>query len=81
MKVTVRLFAVLRERAGVSTLSLELSNGSTIAALLEHLGAAHPSLTTWLGKCAVAVNRQYVDRDGQLNDGDEVAVIPPVSGG
>jgi molybdopterin synthase catalytic subunit len=81
MKVTVRLFAVLRERAKTSELALELPEGSNTADLLEQLSAKYPSLTTWLSKCAVAVNRQYVDRDAPVKDGDEVAVIPPVSGG
>jgi molybdopterin converting factor subunit 1 len=81
MKVTVRLFAVLRERAGTSALTLELSEGSKVATVLSRLREERPALAEMLEKCAVAVNRAYVARDATLHDGDEVAVIPPVSGG
>ena len=76
MKVTVRLFAGLRERAGTGRRELELPDGATIAevwAALE-LGDEPAGLL-------YAVNRAYTSADAVLAEGDEVALIPPVSGG
>ncbi len=74
MRVTVRLFAGLRERAGRAR--LELDDIRSVADVWPALGLGDepPGLL-------YAVNRAYVDRAQELNDGDEVAVIPPVSGG
>ena len=76
MRVRVRLFAGLRERAGVGEREVDLPEGSRAndAWTALDLGAEPPGL-------AYAVNRQYVDRDHVLSEGDELAVIPPVSGG
>ncbi len=82
MTVTVRLFAMLRERAGVASLELDLRDAPTAAAAMEH--AAHlAGLGAMLTEMnvAVAVNREYADAQTVLHDGDEVALIPPVSGG
>lgn len=74
MRVTVRLFAGLRERAGRSRLELEdVATVEDVWARLE-LGDEPPGLL-------YAVNRDYVERGQGLRDGDEVALIPPVSGG
>jgi molybdopterin converting factor subunit 1 len=76
VRVTVRLFAALRERAGASHRELELPPGSTAGDVFAALGlGAEPQ------GLAYAVNREYADRTAALADGDEVAVIPPVSGG
>jgi MoaE-MoaD fusion protein len=76
VKVIVRLFAGLRERAGVGERELELADGA-------RAGDVWPALA--LGEepagLLYAVNRQYAARDRGLADGDEVALIPPVSGG
>lgn len=76
MQVEIRLFAGLREHAGVSRRPLELDDGSVV-------GDVWPALE--LGDeptgLLYAVNRSYADRDQPLADGDEVALIPPVSGG
>ena len=76
MKVRVRLFAGLRERAGAAERELGLGNGATVADVWEPLGlGAEPDGLLY------AVNREYAERDRPLADGDEVALIPPVSGG
>ena len=76
LTVTVRLFAALRERAGWSARPLELPDGATLADVWPALDlGAEPS------GVAYACNREYAERDRLLADGDEVAVIPPVSGG
>ena len=76
IRVRVRLFAMLRERAGRSSVEVELAEGSTAGDVWASLGIGEepPAL-------GVAVNRAYADRTTALSDGDEVAFIPPVSGG
>jgi molybdopterin synthase catalytic subunit len=72
----VRLFAALRERAGSGALEVELGDGSTVADVWPALGLGdEPTGIVY------AVNRVYADRTASLAGGDEVAVIPPVSGG
>lgn len=74
--VRVRLFAGLRERAGVAELEVELPDDATVADVWPLLGLGdQPSGLLY------ALNRSYVERSASLQDGDEVAVIPPVSGG
>jgi MoaE-MoaD fusion protein len=76
MRITVRLFAAVRERAGQSRRELELPAGASVADVWPALGlGAEPS------GIAYARNRVYADPNQPLADGDEVAVIPPVSGG
>jgi molybdopterin converting factor subunit 1 len=81
MQVTVRLFAVLRERAGIEQLALKLDSQSSVANALQQIGEQLPELRPILGRVATAVNRSYVKPDATLHDGDELALIPPVSGG
>lgn len=81
MQISVRLFAVLREAAGAADLVLQLPEGATVASLAEPLLARYPALGRHLPRVAFAVNRSYASRETPLHDGDEVALIPPVSGG
>jgi MoaE-MoaD fusion protein len=76
MLVTVRLFAMLRERAGSDQLELELHEGALVSDALERVSALTDGLPV-----VIAVNQEYADRDAVLHVGDEVALIPPVSGG
>jgi molybdopterin converting factor subunit 1 len=76
VKVRVKLFAALREQAGTRERELELADGAGVGDVWGALGlGAEPRGLVY------AVNRSYVERETQLRDGDEVAVIPPVSGG
>jgi molybdopterin synthase catalytic subunit len=83
MVLQVRLFAVLRERAGRDSLEIEVGEGATVAEALQALAGESEPLGAALGAMPVvmAVNRSYVDEDATLSDGDELALIPPVSGG
>lgn len=83
MVLQVRLFAVLRERAGRDTVEIELADGATVAEALQALRAESEPLAEALEAMAVvmAVNRSYVDESAALAAGDELALIPPVSGG
>jgi molybdopterin converting factor subunit 1 len=81
MRITVKLFAILREKAGVSEALMELPAGATAAAAAREIGRRFPVIADAIGKAALAVNMEYVPADKPLSDGDELALIPPVSGG
>ena len=81
IQIHVKLFALLRDRAGVSEVTLELPDRSTVAAAVEQLMRQVPAVRDLMRSVAYAVNRSYTSADTILNDGDELAVIPPVSGG
>src|SRR4051794_13875398 len=76
MEVTVRLFAMLRERAGAREVTLSLPDGARVSDALAELGSIAQGLPL-----VMAVNREYADEDHVLDPGDELALIPPVSGG
>ena len=80
MKVRVLFFASLRERLGCSSTERVLAPGSSAGALVAGLRADFPGLEG-AGRFAIAVNSEYADEGRLLVDGDEVALIPPVSGG
>jgi molybdopterin synthase catalytic subunit len=81
VRITIRFFAILKDRAGVAETSLELPPGATVAAAIESLVNRFPDLRRDCARVAFAVNRSYVRPDHVLADGDELALIPPVSGG
>ena len=81
MKVTVRFFALYRERAGASECSWQLPEGATLADLLRKIRAVHPGLAPPTVEIVAAVNEEYAVGGVVLREGDEVALIPPVSGG
>jgi molybdopterin synthase catalytic subunit len=81
MKVHVRLFAGLNELLGQRHVSLELAEGATVAQLRDQLGQEYPAVTPYLTALVCAVDEEYVASDYALHEGDEVALIPPVSGG
>jgi MoaE-MoaD fusion protein len=76
MEVTVRLFAQLRERAGAGEVELELPEGASVADALHELSGLADGLPL-----VMAVNREYASEEVVLSAGDELALIPPVSGG
>ena len=76
MKLKVRLFAVVRERAGAGEITVELPEGATVADLRGELAQV-----TGPVECLVAVNGEYAHDGAALGPGDEVALVPPVSGG
>jgi molybdopterin synthase catalytic subunit len=82
MIVRVRLFAILRERAGREQVELELAEGATVAEAIAAVGSL-PGLGDVVGRLPVrmAVNRDYATEETTLAAGDELALIPPVSGG
>jgi molybdopterin converting factor subunit 1 len=81
MNVTVKLFAVLRDKAGVGELSLTMPEGASVSDAMERVLERHPELAPFASRVACAVNLVRVDRQTVLSDGDELALLPPVSGG
>ncbi|HEY7220031.1 MAG TPA: MoaD/ThiS family protein [Candidatus Binatia bacterium] len=81
MKVRVKFFAILRERAGASEVLKEIADGSTVADLWRQLQKDYPKLDVPGIRLLYAVNQNYVAVDHRLADLDEVVFIPPVSGG
>jgi MoaE-MoaD fusion protein len=80
MLVSVRLFAGLRERAGTDRLEVELPDGARVADVLAAM-AGTPVGELRPRECVVAVNREYAAADAVVRAGDEIALVPPVSGG
>jgi molybdopterin synthase catalytic subunit len=79
--VTVRLFAQLREAAGARDCAYDLPAGSTVADVWQALTAEHHALGTFTGSVSAAVNADFARLQTPVRDGDEVAFLPPVSGG
>jgi molybdopterin synthase catalytic subunit len=81
MRVRVLFFGMLKDRMGKSSDSLELPDGASIRDLLAHYETEVPRLKESLPALAVAVNQVYASPEAKLKAGDEVALLPPVSGG
>jgi molybdopterin converting factor subunit 1 len=81
MIVKVLLFAALAERANSRDITIELEEPATVASLLREIGTIHPALESLLPSCFVSVNQEYAGNDHPIHAGDEVAILPPVSGG
>lgn len=79
--VSVLLFAGLKQAAGTDTLTIALPADATAAALLNALAAAHPHLAGRLNQCRVAIDQAFVGPEHPVTGADEIALIPPVSGG
>lgn len=80
MAVTIHLFAALREARGEGSVITELGKGETVGALFARLFPSRPD-TDWPAAVMFAVDKTYVDESHVLQDGDEVAFIPPLGGG
>ncbi|MBW4611706.1 MAG: MoaD/ThiS family protein [Desmonostoc vinosum HA7617-LM4] len=79
--ITVKLFAAYQEAFGASELILEFPNGTPVRAVCDRLITKHPELTQWRNLTRFGINLIFVEPDTLLQDGDEVVLIPPVSGG
>lgn len=80
MQLSVRLFASVREALGTSAITLDLPAGATVGTLTRELHSRYPQMRD-LPPAMVSVNFEYVGEDHPLRENDQVAVIPPVSGG
>jgi len=81
MHVTVRLFARLREMAGIAEVRREVGDGSTVRHVWESLVGEFPGFDDYTRVVSCAVNEDYSRMTTTLHEGDEVAFLPPVSGG
>jgi molybdopterin converting factor subunit 1 len=79
--VEVLLFGAAADRAGTRKVKLEIKEGSTLAEVWPLLAERYPDLSAMRDTLAFAVNGEYARMDGRVGPGDEVAVLPPVSGG
>lgn len=81
MQITMRYFAIVRETVGLSKEQKLLADGATAGEVIDALIAAYPRLESIRKAAMIMVNQSYVKNDHVLKDGDELALIPPVSGG
>lgn len=81
MQIKVVTFAALAEQLGFRELALELPEGASVGTALDALAARYPDLAAMRNRIATAVNMSYEPAVAILSPGDELALIPPVSGG
>lgn len=81
MKITVKYFATLRDRVGRRDEQIEVPDATSAEGLKSILAERHPELAESLPTTIMAVNREYVGKEHVIQDEDEVAIFPPVSGG
>ncbi|HIK44417.1 MAG TPA: MoaD/ThiS family protein [Leptolyngbyaceae cyanobacterium M65_K2018_010] len=79
--VTVKLFAIYQEAYGQPELQWSFPPQTPVSAVLDRVLADHPTLDPWRDRTRLGVNLKFVSADTRLQDGDEVVLIPPVSGG
>lgn len=81
MHVTLRLFSLAKDLAGFEERRISVHQSARAEDVLRYLVELNPKFEQWKSSLRLAVNLEYVRNDHPLQDGDEVAVIPPVSGG
>lgn len=81
MHITVKLFALMREKAGIDTIALEVPEGALLTEAVAVLVRHYPVLEPYVANARFALHADFVDPDTTLAPGDELALIPPVSGG
>jgi molybdopterin converting factor subunit 1 len=81
VRVTVRLFARLRELVGAGELQREADAGATVASVWAALARDYPAIAPYAASMSCAINAEYARMSARVQDGDEVAFLPPVSGG
>ncbi len=79
--VRVKLFASYKEKAGMSDLEISLTDDATVSDAARELLRLHPAISGDSSRLMIAVNEEYQEHDYPLSENDEVAFIPPVSGG
>ncbi len=81
LNIKVLFFASCRDLVGTGEREMTLTDGATVTDLISELASEQARFTDMAPSLMVSVNRAYVERDAELQEGDEVAFIPPVSGG
>jgi molybdopterin synthase sulfur carrier subunit len=81
MQITVKLFALMREKAGTDTIPLEVPAGAAITQALAALVGQYPTLEPYMANTRFSLRMDFADPNTILAEGDELVLIPPVSGG
>jgi molybdopterin synthase sulfur carrier subunit len=81
MRIKLKLFAFFRQAFGASDLQYEIRTGATAQDLLDDIMSKHPTLEKSRNHVVITINKHAVHLDAPLHEGDEVAILPPVSGG
>jgi len=81
MRVTVRLFARLRDITGSGEMPREIPPGATVGTVWKQLAGEYPGFAAYERSMSSALNADYARMDAEVHDGDEIAFLPPVSGG
>ena len=81
MKVKVLFFASLKDISGENTIELEMEENTTVDSVKIMITIMYPKLEPLLNFVRIAVNQEFVDAETVINNGDELAFLPPVSGG
>jgi molybdopterin converting factor small subunit len=81
MQITVKLFALMREKAGTDTILLEVPTGAPVTQALVTLVCQYPTLEPYMANTRFSLHMDFVDPETTLAEGDELVLIPPVSGG
>jgi molybdopterin synthase sulfur carrier subunit len=81
IQITVKLFAIFQEVLATDELQIKLESGTSVSTIFDRLVSQHPHLEKWRSLTRYAINLNFADPQTILKNGDEVALIPPVSGG
>ncbi len=81
MQIVIKLFALLREKAGTDTVLLEVPPHALLSQAVQCLLQQHPALTPYMDRVRFARHMEFIETASLLAEGDEIALIPPVSGG
>jgi len=81
MRVTIRLFARLRDLVGAGELACDVPAGARVSDVWRSLAERHPGVAPHASSVSAAINADFARMDAPVADGDEVAFLPPVSGG
>src|SRR5499426_3902563 len=81
MQVRILFFATLKDIVGAREMRLEVPLGATVGDVLTHLETTYPRVKDYRPVVLTAINEEYVDQSARVEEGDEVAIFPPVSGG
>ncbi|OGL43496.1 MAG: molybdopterin converting factor subunit 1 [Candidatus Schekmanbacteria bacterium RBG_16_38_10] len=81
MKIKVKFFALISEKIGAREINIEIKDGMTLEILWEELKNSYPVLKNINSSLLFSINHEYASLDSLLKEGDEIALIPPVSGG
>ena len=81
IKVKVKLFAIYQEAYGASELIWTFPAGASVGSVRDRILTEHPELESWRDRTRIGLNLQFVNAEAPMEEGDEVVLIPPVSGG